>query len=242
MIEIKHLYKKYGQHTIFEDFNLNIMNGDFVIVTGKSGCGKTTLMNIISSLESADAGEIIVDGVDIRKKRNQLCYLRDHVGFLFQNYGLIENKTVRYNMRIIEKKARSGVTMEEALKSVDMDSKIDSFVYELSGGEQQRVALARLMYKKCSVIFADEPTGSLDKDNAIRVMKILSQLNREGKTILMVTHDLSLISFGTIIVDLMNHTVIRPKDAMNSIYDEANTEDIHKLSVTNNNLDQCSNN
>lgn len=204
MIEIKHLYKKFGQHTIFEDFNLEIKSGDFVIFTGKSGCGKTTLMNIISSLEPADAGEIIVDGIEIRKRRNQLRYLRDHVGFLFQNYGLIENKTVRSNMKIIERKARSGITMEQALRAVDMEPAIDQYVYELSGGEQQRVALARLMYKKCSVIFADEPTGSLDKDNALRVMEILSTLNREGKTILMVTHDLSLISYGTLIVDLMD--------------------------------------
>lgn len=204
MIEIKHLYKKFGQHTIFEDFNLEIKSGDFVIFTGKSGCGKTTLMNIISSLEPADAGEIIVDGIEIRKRRNQLRYLRDHVGFLFQNYGLIENKTVRSNMKIIERKARSGITMEQALRAVDMEPAIDQYVYELSGGEQQRVALARLMYKKCSVIFADEPTGSLDKDNALRVMEILSSLNREGKTILMVTHDLSLISYGTLIVDLMD--------------------------------------
>lgn len=204
MIEIKHLYKKFGQHTIFEDFNLEIKSGDFVIFTGKSGCGKTTLMNIISSLEPADAGEIIVDGIEIRKRRNQLRYLRDHVGFLFQNYGLIENKTVRSNMKIIERKARSGITMEQALRAVDMEPAIDQYVYELSGGEQQRVALARLMYKKCSVIFADEPTGSLDKDNALRVMEILSSLNREGKTILMVTHDLSLIPYGTLIVDLMD--------------------------------------
>lgn len=87
-----------------------------------------------------------------------------------------------------------------------MEAKINQYVYELSGGEQQRIALARLMYKKCSIIFADEPTGSLDRENAIRIMKILEKLNKDGKTVIMVTHDTSIINYGSLIIDLDNYS------------------------------------
>lgn len=105
MIEIKNLSKRFGEHILFENYNMTVNDGEFTIILGNSGCGKTTLMNMISSLEPIDSGEILVNGVNISKRKNQLKYLRDNVGFLFQNYGLIENKTVKYNMNIIGKKA-----------------------------------------------------------------------------------------------------------------------------------------
>lgn len=202
MIEIKNLSKRFGEHILFENYNMTVNDGEFAIIIGNSGCGKTTLMNMISSLEPIDSGEILVNGVDISKRKNQLKYLRDNVGFLFQNYGLIENKTVKYNMNIIGRKSRSDIPLEKALQTVGMADKINQYVYTLSGGEQQRVALARLIYKKCSIIFADEPTGSLDKGNAIQVMEILSDLNKQGKTIIMVTHDMSLTSYATKSIEL----------------------------------------
>lgn len=202
MIEIKNLSKRFGEHILFENYNMTVNDGEFAIIIGNSGCGKTTLMNMISSLEPVDSGEILVNGVDISKRKNQLKYLRDNVGFLFQNYGLIENKTVKYNMNIIGRKSRSDIPLERALQAVGMVDKINQYVYTLSGGEQQRVALARLIYKKCSIIFADEPTGSLDQGNAIQVMEILSDLNKQGKTIIMVTHDMSLTSYATKSIEL----------------------------------------
>lgn len=202
MIEIKNLSKRFGEHILFENYNMTVNDGEFAIIIGNSGCGKTTLMNMISSLEPIDSGEILVNGVDISKRKNQLKYLRDNVGFLFQNYGLIENKTVKYNMNIIGRKSRSDIPLEKALQAVGMADKINQYVYTLSGGEQQRVALARMIYKKCSIIFADEPTGSLDKGNAIQVMEILSDLNKQGKTIIMVTHDMSLTSYATKSIEL----------------------------------------
>lgn len=202
MIEIKNLSKRFGEHILFENYNMTVNDGEFAIIIGNSGCGKTTLMNMISSLEPIDSGEILVNGVDISKRKNQLKYLRDNVGFLFQNYGLIENKTVKYNMNIIGRKSRSDIPLEKALQAVGMADKINQYVYTLSGGEQQRVALARLIYKKCSIIFADEPTGSLDKGNAIQVMEILSDFNKQGKTIIMVTHDMSLTSYATKSIEL----------------------------------------
>lgn len=202
MIELKNICKSFGEHKIFENYSLTVDNGDFLIITGNSGCGKTTLMNIMSSLEPVDSGEIIVDGIDITKRKNQLKFLRDYVGFLFQNYGLIDNKTVAENLKIIGPHSRSDISMEDALKAVGLADKAKQYIYTLSGGEQQRVALARLMYKKCNIIFADEPTGSLDKGNAVQVMEILKSLNNKGKTVIMVTHDISLVSYGTKVIKL----------------------------------------
>lgn len=111
------------------------------------------------------------------------------MGFLFQNFALIENKTVKENLELIREKSRTSYTIGEVLERVGMADKADRKVFTLSGGEQQRVALARLFLKKCSIILADEPTGSLDAKNAEIVMKILMELNKSGKTVILVTHD-----------------------------------------------------
>ncbi|WP_303826430.1 ATP-binding cassette domain-containing protein, partial [Ruminococcus flavefaciens] len=124
------------------------------------------------------------------------------VGFLFQNFALIENKTVLENLSIIKKKCRTNLSIEEALQRVGLADKINEKVYTLSGGEQQRIALARLMLKRCNVILADEPTGSLDRKNANAVMDILHTLHQEGKTIVLVTHDELIKKEGTRLIEL----------------------------------------
>ncbi len=189
MIEIKNLSKSFGDKVLFNEFNLTINKSEFVIFSGRSGCGKTTLLNMIGSLEKIDSGTIYVDGIDISKRKNQQQYFSNKVGFLFQNFALIEDKTVFENLKLIKKSNQSGTTIEEALERVQLADKKNSKVYTLSGGEQQRIALARLMIKKCDLILADEPTGSLDKENANEVMTILEDLNKEGKTVIVVTHD-----------------------------------------------------
>lgn len=202
MIEIKNISKKFDDNTIFSDFNLTIEDGDFIIFSGPSGCGKTTLLNMIGAIENIDSGEIIVDGMDIKDKRNHLKYFRTKIGFLFQNFALVDNKTVKENLKFIRKDCKTSLTIEEALKIVGLEEKLNKKVYTLSGGEQQRVALARLMLKKCDVILADEPTGSLDKRNAQDVLNILKQLNEQGKTIILVTHDDDIKKQGNRVVNL----------------------------------------
>ena len=190
MIVINQLTKTFDEQTIFEDLSLTIETGEFVVFSGPSGCGKTTLLNMIGGLEVADRGEIIVNCNDILKQKNLMPYFREQVGFLFQNFALIDNKTVKENLAIIMKKSRnSQISLEEALQFVGLASKMNSKVYKLSGGEQQRVALARLMLKKNQIILADEPTGSLDKKNAEEVMTILEAMHHSGKTVIVVTHD-----------------------------------------------------
>ncbi|MFT4416681.1 ATP-binding cassette domain-containing protein [Fredinandcohnia humi] len=205
MITIKNVSKAFEDKVLFSNLNLNIEDGEFVIFSGPSGCGKTTLLNMVGAIEKIDSGEIQVDGIDISKRKNQLQYFRKKVGFLFQNFALVDNKTVRENLRLVRKDSKTNITMEKALESVGLIDKIDKKVYTLSGGEQQRVALARLMLKKSDVILADEPTGSLDKNNAKIVLNILKELNEQGKTIILVTHDEEVKKQGSRVINLVKN-------------------------------------
>lgn len=189
MIELKNVRKSFGERVLFENLNLKISDGEFAVLIGASGCGKTTLLDIIAGIEPIDSGEVLVDGVNILKRRNRLAYYQTKLGMCFQNFALIENMTVRKNLELVQKKSRSDMSLDDALRRVGMTDYLDKKVCTLSGGEQQRIALARLMVKKCSIVLADEPTGSLDADNAAKVMTILSDLNAMGKTVVMVTHD-----------------------------------------------------
>lgn len=190
MVKINNLYKKFENKTIFSDFNLEISTGEFVALSGGSGSGKTTLINMIGGLETFGSGSIYIDDIEVKTGKKKISFFRNKVGFLFQNYGLIENKTVQQNLNIVKKSGRSGIKMEEALVSVGLEGYEKKQVYKLSGGEQQRVAIARLIMKKCDIILADEPTGSLDRKNAEAVVEILKKFSREKNiTIIMATHD-----------------------------------------------------
>ncbi len=197
MIEIKGLCKAFNEKILFEHFDIKIEDGEFVTFNGESGCGKTTLLNMIGSLEKADSGAIIINGRDISLRKNQRYFLQNEVAFLFQNFALIEGKTVRQNLEMVKKAGRAEVSLEDALKYVGLLDKMDTKVYKLSGGEQQRIALARVLLKKCSIVLADEPTGSLDKKNADRVIELLQGLNKMGKTVIMVTHVEEYKKIGT---------------------------------------------
>lgn len=202
MIEVLHINKKFGENTVFEDFSIVIPTRDFVVFAGNSGCGKTTLLNMIGGLEKPDSGQIIIDGTDIYKNKSRKQFFANKVGFLFQNFALIENKTVRENLLLVNKANRTDITVKEALGNVGIVDKADVKVYKLSGGEQQRVALARLMLKKCDIILADEPTGSLDESNAEIVMNSLYSLNEQGKTVIIVTHNEKIIANSKKVVTL----------------------------------------
>lgn len=202
MIKLENVTKAFGTNILFSGLTFDIKDGDFVVFSGKSGCGKSTLLNLIGGVEKVTEGSIIFDGTDITKNINRVRYFSEKVGFLFQNFALSENRTVRKNLEMVAKRNRTEVTIEEALREVGILEKIDEKVCTLSGGEQQRVALARLMIKKCDIILADEPTGSLDKDNAMIVINILKKQNEKGKTVIMVTHDEELKKVGKRVIVL----------------------------------------
>lgn len=202
LIELHSVCKSFGNKVIFDDFNCSIDDGEFVVITGESGCGKTTLLNMIGGLEPVTKGNITVAGLEITNTKNLKEYFRDIVGFVFQNFALVEQKTVEENLLLVHPKGKSGITVEETLHSVGMETSLKQKVYSLSGGEQQRIALARLRLKNCQLVLADEPTGSLDRKNGQMVMKILHQLNHEEKTVLMVTHDETLIQANDRLIKL----------------------------------------
>ena len=181
MIKVQNLCKAFGQHKLFDRFSLEIPDGEFCIFAGVSGCGKTTLLNMIGALEPVDGGSIIVNGTDVTRRKNRRGYLRHTVGFLFQNFALVDNKTVRENLKLVKNDCRSDISPEEALA---------------------RVALARLMIKRCALVLADEPTGSLDRQNAERVFELLEMLQGMGKTVLMATHDETFQQKGKRVIKL----------------------------------------
>ena len=193
MVEIVNMSKSFHEKTLFKDYNLKIPDGAFVVIHGKSGTGKTTLLNIIGGLEKIDDGQVLVNGIDISKKKNKKNFYRYTVGFLFQNFALVDGKTVRQNLEMVSPTFRTDISIGDALTGVGLKGYDSKKVYTLSGGEQQRVALARLMIKKCELILADEPTGSLDPENTRMVMNILKNINKEGKTIIIVTHNEEIV-------------------------------------------------
>ena len=202
MIEIENLCKSFGNKVLFDKFYLTIRDGEFIVFAGESGCGKTTLLNMIGGLEKTDSGIIRIDGKDIKERKNLKEYYLYKVGFLFQNFALVENKTVRENLEFVQKKARTDISIEEALNKVGLADKINEKIYKLSGGEQQRVAAARLLVKKCMLVLADEPTGSLDSRNGKRIMEMLHMMNEMGKTIIVVTHNENIINSERRVVQL----------------------------------------
>lgn len=189
MIEGINLTKKFGDRLLFDNLSFTIETGEFVCFSGESGKGKTTLLNMIGQIEPPTSGQIRYDGKEVRTSRDRLAFLATKVGFIFQNFALVEGKTVSQNLEFVKKKNRQNISVEEAMERVGLSDKLHAKVYTLSGGEQQRVALARLYIKKADIILADEPTGSLDRHNADLVMSILKDLNSQGKTIVLVTHD-----------------------------------------------------
>ena len=203
MIEVKNINKTFGNKDIFKDYSLTINDGDFILITGHSGCGKTTLLNMIGSIEKPTSGDILVDGQSIFDKKYQLKYLREKVGFLFQNFALSDGDTVISNFKLVKKNSRTDMSYQKALSFVNLnDEVLKQKVYTLSGGEQQRVAIARLLIKKCDIILADEPTASLDRKNACDIFDLLTELNKKGKTIIVASHDMSFKDYAKTTIEL----------------------------------------
>ncbi|MDU8925363.1 ABC transporter ATP-binding protein [Pasteurellaceae bacterium LIM206] len=193
IIETQHLYKRFGSVTALEDINLQINEGEFVSIMGASGSGKTTLMNILTGLDTASEGKVILAGVDAAQldEVGRQRFRAEKIGLIFQQFHLIpylsalENVMLaqHYHSVIDEPSARA------VLEQVGLGHRINHRPSQLSGGEQQRVCIARALVNQPPVIFADEPTGNLDEKNENLVLELLTTLNRQGRTIVMVTHN-----------------------------------------------------
>ncbi|MGF3214486.1 ABC transporter ATP-binding protein [Facklamia sp. P12945] len=207
MIQVTHLHKNFGQRSLFADLNLNFEAGTSYALTGQSGSGKTTLLNMIAHLEVYDQGQILFKGQDLKSIKD-FVFFRDYLGYLFQNFGLIENETVEANLALglIGKKLSKPdkkTRMHEILDQVGLNYlKLDRKVFELSGGEAQRVALAKVILKDPPLILADEPTASIDIENAKAIMKKLLYLSNDNRVILIATHDPLVWEMVDQVVDL----------------------------------------
>lgn len=195
MIETVNLSKSYGNHVVINSLNLKIKEQEMVAIVGPSGCGKSTLLNIIGQIDDQYDGTLLIDEKTMNKlnQSQKEKFIRYHINYLFQNFALIETETVKENLLIgLEysklKKQEKNERIAEVLKKVKLEKTLNKKVYELSGGEQQRIALARIMLKPGNIVLADEPTGNLDKDSSLLVMKVLKELQKDGKTIIIVTH------------------------------------------------------
>ena len=196
MIKINNLSKKYNDNQIFKNFNCEINENEMVAIKGMSGSGKTTLLNIIGYCNNDYKGNIIINGVDVsnlnRKKREQ--FIRENISYLFQNYALIDDESIKDNLMLALEYVKMNKTekkdlIKKTLKKVGIEKDINEKIYSLSGGEQQRVSLARTLLKPSKLILADEPTGNLDESNRNDIIKILLEMQKKGKTIIIVTHD-----------------------------------------------------
>lgn len=207
VIKIKNIKKSFDNKIIFYNFSEKIFKNEIVAIVGKSGSGKTTLLNMIGGLEKIESGEIYINNLRVIGK-NKIELYRNQVSFLFQNFALVDEWTVEKNLKIaltFKKREKGSSEILKVLKMIGLEDKLKEKIYKLSGGEQQRVALARIYLQDNPVILADEPTASLDKENRDLVFSLLRRLQKEkGKTIVIVTHDQELANFCDRVIELSN--------------------------------------
>ncbi|MDR1467092.1 MAG: ABC transporter ATP-binding protein [Oscillospiraceae bacterium] len=208
VLTLKGINKKFRDKEIFKDFNLEISERDFVAITGESGAGKTTLLNMMGLIEEPDSGILEFSGERAGRPNSQKAsrIIRYNIGYLFQNFALLENDTVKKNLLIGLKYVKvsskeKDYMIKKALGEVGLADFENRKIYELSGGEQQRVAIARVMLKPSIIILADEPTGSLDEDNKKVVVSLLKDLNKT-KAIVIVTHDPNVANEASRIIEI----------------------------------------
>jgi putative ABC transport system ATP-binding protein len=198
-IDIEKLKKSYKtgevETAVLKGIDLKLDRGEIGVILGPSGSGKSTLMNILGGIDRCDSGKITVDGTVVTGlKDDQLTnYRRDQVGFIFQFYNLVPNLTVAENVEVVSNISRAPLNTDEVLKAVGLQDKKHRFPRELSGGEQQRVSIARAIVKNPKLLLCDEPTGALDFTTSREILKLLQQINKEyNTTILMITHNTAI--------------------------------------------------
>ena len=200
LLSLENITKSYDKKSIvLNEFNLSVNTGEMVTIMGKSGSGKSTVLNIISGIESADSGRYIFKGNDMSKVSGDkmTVFRRENIGFVLQHFALIENNSVFKNIALPlylkheSKNVIKGKVLELA-KDLEIENKLDKKPKQLSGGEAQRVAIARAIINQPSLILADEPTGALDENTGLKIMQIFRKLHQKGHTFIIVTHDSSV--------------------------------------------------
>lgn len=198
-----------GEHKLkaLDSVNFSLDEGKFVVILGPSGAGKSTLLNLLGGLDSPTSGKIYVQGKDISKlSNNELAeYRASTVGFVFQFYNLVPTLTVKENVALVKEIAPDALSPEKMLAEVELSDHLNNFPSELSGGEQQRVSIARALAKNPKILLCDEPTGALDSETGVLVLKLLLSMARNyGKTIVIVTHNQSIAKMADIVIRVKN--------------------------------------
>ncbi|WP_455490798.1 ABC transporter ATP-binding protein [Granulicatella sp.] len=208
-IQVKNSFKRYqvGETEIIanHDVNFEIEKGEFVIILGASGAGKSTVLNILGGMDTNDEGEVWIDSVNISNfdEKQLTYYRRDDVGFVFQFYNLVPNLTAKENVELAAEIVKDAWDAEEALEAVGLGHRLHNFPAQLSGGEQQRVSIARAIAKKPKILLCDEPTGALDYQTGKQVLKILQEMSRDyGATVIIVTHNMALAPLANRVIHM----------------------------------------
>ncbi len=213
-VEFKDVVKRYrmGEVTInaANGVNFEIDKGEFVVIAGPSGAGKTTVLNILGGMDTCNEGEITVDGQKVSQynHRQLISYRRYDIGFVFQFYNLIQNLTARENVELASQICKDPLDAVEILKEVGLGDRLDNFPAQLSGGEQQRVAIARALAKRPKLLLCDEPTGALDYNTGKSILKLLQDTCRiNGMTVIVITHNMAIAPMADRIIRIKNSRV-----------------------------------
>lgn len=223
VIRVENLTKVYRNGEVevhaLRGINLEICQGDFVAIMGTSGSGKSTLMNILGCLDRPSSGNYYLEGIDIKDKTDdELSEIRNlNIGFVFQSFNLISRTSALKNVELpmVYAKVKASVREERAMELLGKVGLADRYAHmpnELSGGQKQRVAIARALANRPSIIFADEPTGALDSKSSVEIMDIFTQLNREGNTVIVVTHEPEIAAFTNRIITFRDGQVVEDVD------------------------------
>lgn len=213
-IEVNHSSKRYqmGETTVSanEDVNFSVEKGELVIILGSSGAGKSTLLNILGGMDTNDEGEVLIDGKDIARlnSHERTEYRRHDIGFVFQFYNLVGNLTAKENVELASELVNDAMDPVQILEKVGLGDRVNNFPAQLSGGEQQRVSIARAVAKKPKLLLCDEPTGALDYNTGKQVLQILQdQAQQEGTTVIIVTHNGALAPIADRVIRMRDATV-----------------------------------
>lgn len=214
LVELKDVKKSYKMGEVeihaVDGVSFEIKKGEFVVIVGPSGAGKTTVLNILGGMDSATEGSVIVDGTDISKfsERQLTAYRRDDIGFVFQFYNLVQNLTALENVELALQICRHPLKAGAVLHDVGLGERKNNFPAQLSGGEQQRVAIARALAKNPKLLLCDEPTGALDYQTGKSILKLLQDTCREkGMTVIVITHNMALTPMADRVIHIKNGRV-----------------------------------
>lgn len=216
LVEFKNVYKRYKMGEIIinavDGISFKIEEGEFVIVVGASGAGKTTVLNILGGMDNCTEGEIVVKGRDISKFNDKqlIEYRRFDIGFVFQFYNLVHNLTAKENVELAAQICKDPLDSEKALESVGLLDRKDNFPAQLSGGEQQRVSIARALAKRPGLLLCDEPTGALDYNTGRQILKLLQKNCKNDKmTVVLITHNSAITPMADHVIEMKSGKIVR---------------------------------